>query len=183
MIMTSIPTVRELFVSTSDATMSAALTLPPPPAAIAPFVTGMDWDNMGGRVLDLLDINIVDVLLGGWKAHQEVRREIELTTADPSRTAKVVLAHHSIDSTHTPSIEFRAQGRKVFSLAFPVELAFDVDAVELTIRTGAICEVRTGDVKVRGTLKLENTVLVERALAPIELPGRMLLAPDLTAAV
>jgi hypothetical protein len=179
--MTSTLTIRELFVSTSDGNMSAGLTMPPPPAAIAPFVAGLDWDNMGGRVLDLLDINIVDVLLGGWKAHQEVRRELELTIADPSRTAVVVLAHHSIDSTHTPSIEFRAQGRKVFALSFPVELAFEVDAVELTLRTGAIREVRPGKVKVRGTVKLENTVLLERALAPIELPGRMVLAADLTA--
>lgn len=181
--MTSTLTIRELFVSPSDARLSAGITMPPPPAAIAPFVTGLDWDNMGGRVLDLLDINIVDVLVGGWKAHQEVKRELEMTIADPTRAAMVALAHHSIDSTHTPAIEFRAQGRKLFTLSFPVELTFDVDAVDLTVRTGAIREISPGRVKVRGTVKLENTVLLERALTPIELPGRMALDGDLTAAL
>jgi hypothetical protein len=148
------------------------------------MVTGSEWEGMGERVLDLLDINVIDVMLGGWKAHQDVRREISFTAVDPSRTATVQLTHHTIDSTHTPSIELRAQGRKIFELSFPVELTFEIDAVRLTIRGGAVREIHPGEIKVRGTMKLENTVVLERQLSAITLPGRIVVdAPASTARV
>ena len=138
-------------------------------------MTGFEWERLGARVLDLLDINVVDVLVGGWKAHQDVHRELGRTATDPSRTAMVGLTHHTIDSTHTPAIELRAQGRKVLEVSFPVELTLEIDAVRLTIRGGAIREIHPGEVKVRGTMKLENTVVLERQLSAITLPGRIVL--------
>ena len=114
-------------------------------------------------MLDLLDINVVDVLVGGWKAHRDVHRERGRTATDPTRTAMVQLTHHTIYSVHTPAIELRAQGRKVLEVSFPVELTLELDAVRLTIRGGAIREIHPGEVKVRGTMKLENTVVLERS--------------------
>jgi hypothetical protein len=139
------------------------------------LVTGFEWDRVGERLLDLLDINVVDVLLGGWKAHQDVRRELGRTATDPSRTAMVQLTHHTIESTHTPSIELRAQGRKVLEVSFPMRLNVEIEAVRLTIRGGAIREIHPGEVKVHGTMKLENTVVLERQLSAITLPGRIVL--------
>jgi hypothetical protein len=143
------------------------------PALLATAMSGPEWQAMGARVLDLLDINVVDVLLGGWKAHREVRRELELTAADSTRRAVVELAHHSIESTHTPAIELRTHGRKLLELSFPLELLFEIEAVTLTVRRGAVSEVRPGGVKVRGTMQLENTVVLERQLSELTLPGRI----------
>jgi len=124
-------------------------------------------------VLDLLDIDIVDVLLGGWKAHQEVRRQLRTTAADPSRLARVHLARHTIRSTHAPSVEFRLHGKTLVELTFPMELAFEIEAVELLLRAGSVREIRPGDARFRGTVKLEHTVLLQRELSPIALPGRI----------
>ena len=173
--MSSNLTVRELFISTHTGTLDAGLRLPPPPDVVTSLVTGFEWERLGERVLDLLDLNVVDVLVGGWKAHQDVHRELGRTATDPSRTAMVQLTHHTIDSTHTPAIELRAQGRKVLEVSFPVELTLEIDAVRLTIRGGAIREIHPGEVKIRGTMKLENTVVLERQLSAITLPGRIVL--------
>ena len=175
--MTANLTVRDLFISTDNGTLDAGLRLPAPPEGVTSLVTGFEWASMGERVLDLLDINIVDVLLGGWKVHQDVRRERGYTAADPSRTAVVQLTRHTIESQHTPSIELRAQGRKILEVSFPVELTLEIEAVRLTIRGGAIREIHPGEVKVRGTMKLENTVVFERQLSAITLPGRIVLDP------
>ena len=174
------PTLRELFVSTNNGTLDAGLRLPPP-EGLAELAAGFEWAGVGERVLDLLDINVVDVLIGGWRSHQDVRRELRLTADNPSRKAMVHLAHHSIQSTHTPSVEVRAQGRTLAEMSFPLELTFEIEAVGLTLHGGAIREIRPGEVKVRGTLKLENSVLLEREHAPIALPGTISLAAPSTA--
>ena len=173
--MTSTLTVRQLFVSAERGSGGASLRLPLVPEGLSQMMTAVEWSGIGERVFDLLDLNVVDILLGGWKKQQEVRRELRETAADPSRTAIVHLARHTLESTHAPSMELRAQGRRLVELSFPVDLAFEIEAAELTLRAGAVREVRTGDVKVRGTVKLENTVVLDRQLSSISLPGRILL--------
>ena len=180
--MTSTLTVRELFVS-SDHGAGARLRLPPVPQAVTQVVTGFEWNGLGERVFDLLDLNVVDILLAGWKKHLDVRNQLAATADDPSRTVLVHLGRHTLDSTHTPSIELRAQGRTVLELAFPLELAFQIEAVELTLRAGAVREVRTGRVTVRGTVKLEGTTILERQLSAIDLPGRIVLNANATSPV
>jgi hypothetical protein len=180
--MTNPLTVRDLFFSTKDGELSARLQLPAIPAGLSHLVTGFEWHGLAERVGDLLDINVVDVLLAGWKKHDEVRTQLRVTAADPSRTVLVYIGHHTLDSTHKPSIELRSQGRRLMELSFPIELAFEIGAIELTLRAGAITEIRSGEVKVRGTVKLESAVILERELAPVRLPGRIVLdSPSLSA--
>jgi hypothetical protein len=170
--MTSAITVRDLFIASDNGQLDAGVRVPIPEGA-AQFLGPFEWEALRDRVFDLLDINVVDVLVGGWKTHQDVRRQLQLTATDPSLTAVVHLAHHTIDSSHAPSIELRAQGRKVLALSFPMELAFEIDAVELTLRGGRVREIRPGAIKVQGTVKLENAVLLQRESSPLVLPGRI----------
>jgi hypothetical protein len=175
--MTSTLTVRELFVA-SDGGTGAGLRLPPVPHGLAQVVTGFEWNGLGERVFDLLDLNVIDILLAGWKKHLDVRDQLAATAADPSRSVLVYLGRHTLDSTHAPSIELRAQGRTMLELSFPIELAFEIEAVELTLRAGAVREVRPGRVTVHGTVKLEGTPILERKLSAIDLPGRIVLDVD-----
>ncbi len=168
-------TVRDLFLSTSHGELSARLPLPAVPTGLSHLLTGFEWNGLAERVGDLLDINVVEVLLAGWKKHKEVRAQLRATAADPSRTVMVYIGHHTLDSMHKPSIELRSYGRRLVELSFPIELTFEIGAIELTLRAGAVTEIRSGEVKVRGTVKLESTVILERALAPISLPGRIVL--------
>jgi len=180
--MSATHTVRDLFVSSGSGAIGAGLRLPAAPERLSQLVTGFEWQGLGERVFDLLDLNVVDILLAGWKTHQEVRDQLRATAQDPSRTVVVSLARHTLDSTHTPSIELRAHGRTILDLSFPIELAFEIEAAELTLRGGAVREARPGTVTVRGTVRLEGTAILERELAPIDLPGRLVLDADAPAA-
>jgi hypothetical protein len=173
--MTSPLTARDLFVSVDAAGVAAGLRLPPVPEGVSSLISGFEWRNLGERVFDLLDLNIVDILIGGWSTYHEVQAQLRATRDEPGRTVLVQLAHHTLASSHASSIELRAQGRKVLELSFPIELAFEIDAAELTLRGGRVREIRAGDVQARGTVKLENTVILERKLSPLRLPGRIVV--------
>jgi hypothetical protein len=176
------PEGRPLRDSIEDAELSVRLQLPAVPTGLSHLVTEFEWRGLAERVGDLLDINVVDVLLAGWKKHDEVRTQLRVTAVDPSRTVLVYIGHHIVDSTHTPSIELRSHGRRVVELSFPIELKFEIAAIELTLRAGAITEIRSGEVKARGSVKLESAVILERELSPLRLPDKIVLdSPPLSA--
>lgn len=169
-------TVRDLFFAAGDDDAGAAIRLPDLSHALGAVVSGFEWQGLGQRVVDLLDVNVADILLGAWQKHAEVREQLRATAADPAKTALVSIGQHTIESSHAPSIEVRAQGRRLLELSFPIELAFDVSAVGLMVRGGSVCEIRAGTVTVRGTVKLQNTVILTRDSSPIAIPGRIVLA-------
>ena len=166
---TSFATLRDVFVAAKGEV--PALT------AMARAAGGLQWQALYERSFDVLDINVVDVLVAGWKKQTEVRELLQATAADPSRTALVHLAEHTIESTHKPSMEVRSGGKVVARLSFTIEAAFELDAVELVLRHGRVEEARPGEVTARGTVKLERSVILERKSAPLTLPGRIVI-PD-----
>jgi hypothetical protein len=175
--MHSSPKVRDLFFSSGRDELRTRLRLPSVPTGLTHLFTDFEWHGLAARVDDLLDINLVNVLVAGWKKHREVREQLRVTAADPSRTVFVYIRSHTLDSTHHPSIELRSEGRRLVELSFPIALTFKIAAVELTLRGGAICEIRSEEVQVRGTVKFENTVILERTLSKVRLPGRIVLDP------
>lgn len=164
------PTLKDLLVG-DDRVRS----LPPVPAALSPVVTTTAWQGICDHVVDLLDISVIDVLLGAWKTQAEIRAGLRESAADPARTIVVQLARHAITSEHRPAIEVRAAGRAIATLHFPVDVAFEVEAVQLTLRRGEVAEIRSGRMQTRGTVKFESVVLFERQLEPLSLPGRLVL--------
>jgi hypothetical protein len=163
---TTIPTLRDLFVTRE---------VDPKRAPAVPAFVGLAFEGLDDHVFDVLDVNVIDVLVSGWKKHDEVRGQLRATTLDPTRTALVHLAEHTLESTHTPAIEVRAQGRAIATVSFTIEVAFEVGAVELTIRGGAVREIRPGEIKASGTVKLEHSEILKRELAPLRLPGKIVL--------
>ena len=172
---TPLPTLKDLFLASGDARA--------PVTALASAFGGLQWHGLYDHAFDVLDVNVVDVLVGGWKKHADVREALRETAADSSRTAVVQLADHELESTHTPSIEVRSHGRIVANVTFPIELAFEVQAIELVIRQGEVQEIRPGSISARGTMKLERSVILERKLAPIRLPGTVALGQRRAGAV
>jgi len=167
---TSLTTLRDLFVPAKGEVPSLT--------AIARAAGGLQWQALYERSFDVLDINVVDVLVAGWKKQNEVRELLQATAADPTRTALVQLAEHTLESTHKPSIEVRSGGKVVARLSFTIEAAFEVDAVELVLRHGRVEEVHAGRMTARGTVKLENSVILERKSAPLTLPGTIVFADE-----
>jgi hypothetical protein len=166
--MTPAPTFKHLFLADHNQV--------PELAAAARAIGGPHWQGVYERALDVLDIAVIDVLLAAWRKHGEVRELLRATAADPTHTALVHLTEHAIESAHAPSIEVRSHGTPIARLSFAVSVACEIEAVELVIRAGAIDEVRLGEVRIQGTVKLDNSLLLARTLAPIALPQRIALS-------
>jgi hypothetical protein len=177
-------TVRDLFVTSIDEAGDddPKVQMPPVPETLSALVTGFEWQGLGDRVLDLLEQPVIDVMLAAWVAHEEVMAQLHETTADPSETVLVHLASHTLESTHRPALELWVQRRCVLELSFLTELTFDIDVVELTVRGGAVRAIRPGAVNARGTVKLGETVVLERRIAPVMLPRRITVREHLPAA-
>ena len=167
----ALPSLRDLFVGDLRTASAPAL------GALATLVDGVHWKALCEHALDVLDLNVVDLLIGGWRRHAEVRSQLRATALDPSRTALVHVAAHTVESSHKPKVEVRAEGRLLAILTVPVEIAFEIEAVELSIRAGEIREIRPGRVMVRGIVKIENSVVLERELKRLEFPGRIVIDP------
>lgn len=172
--MTTLMTLRDMFVASGGEV--------PGLTAMARAVGGLQWQALYERSFDVLDINVVDVLVAGWKKQSEVRELLHATAADPTRTALVHLAEHTLESTHKPAIEVRSSGTVVARLSFTIAAAFEVEGVELVLRRGRVEEVRPGRVTARGTVKLESAVILERKLAPLTLPGKIAIVGEGVAA-
>jgi len=168
--MTPLFTLRDMFVPATGEV--------PQLTAIARAAGGLQWQTLYERSFDVLDVNVVDVLVAGWKKQNEVRDLLKATAADPARTALVQLAEHTLESTHKPSIEVRSAGKVVARLSFTIEVAFNVEAVELVLRHGRVEEVRPGRVTAQGTVKLEHAVILERKLSALTLPGRLVISEE-----
>jgi hypothetical protein len=179
-VMSTSLTVRDLFVGATGGVNEddATVHMPPVPETLSALVTGFEWQGLGNRVLDLLGQPVIDVMLAAWVTHDEVVTRLHETTVDPSATVLVHLASHTLESTHRPSLELWVEQRRVLELSFLVALTFDIDVVELTVRSGAVCAIRIRAVNARGTVRLGQAVILERRMSPLMLPPRITLREE-----
>lgn len=156
-------------------------------ALIVTKLSGVSWLSVAGamarRVPELLQTPFSAILARAWKDVEEVRRAIVTTRESPGRTELVALADRTVTSEHKPSLEFYEGGTQFTEIEFVVLVDIDIRGLLLEIEKGTICRIRTGDVQLKGTLKLGDFTLAEKALEPIRIPGEIRFAePDPAAA-
>ena len=174
--------------------MSLSQFLLPTPAALAdvmadalaregvgfkPGLPGMRMlpGAVAGHLADMLDISMLDVFLGAWTKAYALRKELEKSTGAPGKDFFLQLAEHEIASRHEPYIALLKDGEEIGRLKFSVSLEIVVQAAMLRIRDGAIQEIEAGRVKGKGTVKCGRVKILEKAIAPISLPGSIAVAP------
>ena len=144
-------------------------------AALAKAAPGLPLgallDGVGRAVQDALDVPVTDLLIGAWEHARDLRAALETTRRSPGETALVPLLSHSINSNHRPYVDVVVEGVPLVHLVFPVKVEFRVEGVVVRVRGGRIAEILSGTVKVKGTVKFDDFVLFEKAMAPISIPG------------
>ncbi len=129
-----------------------------------------------GRALgDALQVDLGEVLVGGWNAYRSLREYADPAKHPPQDLAQVALGHHVISSTHKPRVEVRLGPTTLATVEFEVELELNVESAILTLQAGRIKEVAVGKCVGKGTLSCEGAVLVEKETREVALPGRLSL--------
>ena len=118
----------------------------------------------------LLKVDLIDVLVRGWREHRDIVSAARRTLAAPGSTELVSMIAHQITLGQRPSISVLVDGQRVATLQLGLSIVFDVNALLLGIRGGRLVAVHSGRCEITATLAVQGTdLLVKRA--HLELPG------------
>jgi hypothetical protein len=118
--------------------------------------------------LKTLDIDLIDVAIGGWRAHGRLVAAARRTLAMPGSEEVVDLVSHRIRSVHRPYVSVLLDGAQVARLDLEATVILDVKALVGVVRAGRLVELRGGQSEVTALLAAEGVQLAHRR-QPIDL--------------
>ncbi len=131
------------------------------------------------QVSDLLNINILDILAGGWSKYSEFLEYLDKEKYPPDETAFVPLIEHTLTSNHSPSLQPVINGKSLGKIEFDVNLEFLLKGVILKIRDGKIIGAKIGTIEGKGDVQYDGFKLFEAKSHPIGLPVNIDLNPGI----
>ena len=118
----------------------------------------------------LLDVDLIGVLVRGWREHRDIVSAARRTLATPGSTEVVRMIGHEVTVGQRPSISVLVDGQQVATLQLGLSMVFDVSALLLAISGGRLTAVYTGRCDITVTLAVQGTDVIVRH-AHFELPG------------
>jgi hypothetical protein len=120
-------------------------------------------DQEIGQVADgMLDIDLGDALVHGWRKHSALTDSARRTLARPGSEEVVLLASRRVTSTYRPHVDLLVDHRLVNSFEFELQLVFDVTGLAAVVRAGDLVALRGGDCLVTATMTLEGALIARR---------------------
>ena len=118
----------------------------------------------------LLKVDLVSVLVRGWRQRRDIVSAARRTLAAPGSTELVSMSSHEITLDQRPSVSVLVDGRRVATLQLGLSIVFDLNGVLLGISGGRLTGVHSGRCDITATLAVQGTDLLVRR-AHLELPG------------
>jgi hypothetical protein len=134
--------------------------------------------EVAGQAAGLLDVNLADVLVAGWREHHELTAAAQRTLAVPGSTELVSLATHQISTEQRPYVTVLVDGHRVATVELGLSLTLVVTALLAGISAGRLVALHTGRCDVTAALAIQGCDLVTRQ-AHFELPGLIPLSPGI----
>lgn len=117
----------------------------------------------------VLDLDLGDLLVAGWRKQGELVAAAERTAANPGSSEVVELASHRIGLVHHPFVELLVNDVHVATVDFVLHIEFVVKALVVTVRDGEVVSLHSGSCEVAATLAAEDVQLASRR-AHLKLP-------------
>ncbi len=127
-------------------------------------------------ILKALNIALDDILARAWGGWEELRQYADPEQTPPDDINVVTVSNHTIKSLHEPSVDVVVNGVPVHRFDFEVSVQLDVQGINLEVQGGEITEIRLGNLKLGGSVKLGDRTLLEKDVAKVTIPGVMRLA-------
>jgi hypothetical protein len=144
-----------------------------PPAAHAAAVKEVKATAAG-----LLDINLIDMLVAGWRTYHDLTSAGRRTLAQPGSKELVSLVTHRVTAEQEPSIEVLVNGQPVVTVRLKFSADFDVSALLAEITEGRLVAIHTGRCDISATLAVDNIDLAS-GQTRLELPGAIPVTPGI----
>jgi hypothetical protein len=120
-------------------------------------------EHQVGVVADgLLNLDLGNLVIAGWRKQAELADAAERTAANPGTSQVVKLATHRISSVHRPYVELLLDDVHLTNVNFELDIEFVVTALAVTVRDGHVVSLHAGDCDVTATLAAEGIRLASR---------------------
>ncbi len=126
----------------------------------------------------LLQVDLIGVLVAGWREHRDLVSAARRTLAAPGSTELVSMITHQVTVAQHPSVSVLVDGRRVATLQLDLSVVFDVKALLAGISGGCLVALHTGGCDITVTLAVQGTDLLSRR-AHFELPGVVTVGPGI----
>lgn len=128
------------------------------------------FEMLAAELPGLLEIDIGDLLVWGWRKRQEIIQYRDTEKFPPGETYLVPLLEHTVTSRHRATIEPRINATPLGELVFDITLKLQLEGAVLKIRAAQVEEVAYGRCLAAGAVAFAGVNLIERKTAPYELP-------------
>jgi hypothetical protein len=139
----------------------------------APGFTDTVRESLSESIKGALATPLDDVIAGALGKYGDLLKYCDKTKHPPEEICVVPISSYTIQSAHKPHIDILINGVSKGKLELEVLVVLTIEAATLKIRDGRIWEIRTGACKAEGRLRCGSTVLAEKKLKPINLPGTL----------
>ena len=102
----------------------------------------------------LLKIDLVDVLVAGWRDHRDIHSAARRTLATPGSKELVGVAPHRISTVQQPAVSILLDGHRVHTLQLGLSIIFEVTGLVAGISRGRLAGLHAG----RGEVGVALTV-------------------------
>ncbi|WP_328324477.1 hypothetical protein OHA70_33410 [Kribbella sp. NBC_00382] len=140
-------------------------------------VAGIDHE-VAAMAEELLDLDLGDLLIAGWRKYTELTDAARRTLAVPGSRELVSLAAHRMRSTYAPRVDLVVNGATLHSFEFELVVVFEVTGLEAVVRAGTLLRLNSGRCVVEATLSLDSLRLAEQRRA-VDLEFLVRLNPPL----
>jgi hypothetical protein len=144
-----------------------------PPAARATAVKEVRATAAG-----LLDINLIDMLIAGWRTYHDLTSAARRTVATPGSKELVSLVTHRVTAEQQPSVKVLVNGQPVATVRLKFSADFDVSALLAEITEGRMVAIHTGRCDITATLAVDD-IDVATGQTRLELPGAIPVTPGI----
>jgi hypothetical protein len=125
--------------------------------------------ELARAIAELLNVDLVELILAGWRKHQLLIAAARRTVETPGSREVVELATHSITSIHQPYIDFVVDSVRIFTMRFELRCEFRVEGLIGTVSEGRLVDLHAGTCDVTASLASEG-VQIARGERQFTLP-------------
>lgn len=124
-----------------------------------------------GAIGGLLKIPLPEIITRAWNEGKLFEKYLDPEQYDPDELISITLKKHEVVSSHRPKIDVIFNGNTIDSIDFQLDVSLILDGIILQIRDGRVCEIKSGRIKGKATMKCENLILFKRETEAMDLPG------------
>lgn len=137
----------------------------------------MPWPGLSKEIQskagDLLSVSLPDILIRAWNKAGILNKYINKEKYDPEEVFLIELKEHTITSQHKPYLDVEVNNKSIGRINFEIDLELAVQGIILKIQDAKIKQIRTGSLKISGTINCEGLEIAKKKSKEVNLPGKI----------